>query len=106
MLPYLANRINYLNPLANATHLARGTRDFSIDQSSAAIDIDGGCQAATFKVGCLSADNTKRSDESAHNGIFRSFIMRYIYFIFANAVEVAICVIGAACMIYAASIIG
>lgn len=32
--------------------------------------------------------------------------MRYIYFIFANAVEVAICVIGAACMIYAASIIG
>ena len=32
--------------------------------------------------------------------------MQYIYFIFANAVEVAVCAIGAAGMIYAVSVIG
>lgn len=106
MLPYRANRITYINPPANATHLARGTHDFSIQQSYATTGADAACPAAMLKIRCPPADNTKRSGESAHNSIFRSFIMQYIYFIFANAVEVAVCAIGAAGMIYAVSVIG
>jgi len=86
--------------------LAGGTHDFSILQAYAATGADATCQAAPLKVRGPPADNTKRSGESARTGIFRSFIMQYIYSIFASAVEVAICAIGAATMIYAVSAIG